>query len=381
MLSPPPTLAMALLPEGGVEQVIDVLEAQAARAIFTERSDKEELHKELFPALQTSQSTPNISKQSSASSSRTPLLPRRGSSPLRSGTASSTRSSRWFETRGSDHGDELTSMKDHDGAMRDLGLQRRTKMMEKQRWRNQKNSITTTTTTSSSPQKKKKKTKSDWRKDPTLSTDDTPSLTHDLSRMTMDKKWTAQYEQEKAGFASEALHNEVRLREVFAQTEGMGTPNIQRTAVCSELLWSLSSKFGRFKELHGLLVLEIFRSAYHNFDDDVSARSHFNVADFLRATPYYELIDGLQAEVRKLRFSLKKLTSLRDEVEIEAGKRNKVFMMAIHSWQTQVLRRMFQNWVAGANQQKRTRQLLRLRRLRIWFDAFKKRWLKSTCAL
>ena len=53
VLSPPPTLAMALLPEGGVEQVIDVLEAQAARAIFTERSDKEELHNELFPALQT----------------------------------------------------------------------------------------------------------------------------------------------------------------------------------------------------------------------------------------------------------------------------------------------------------------------------------------
>ena len=52
--------------------------------------------------------------------------------------------------------------------------------------------------------------------------------------MTIDNKWTLQYQMETSSFASEALQYEVRLREVFAATEGLGTPNIQRTAVAAE---------------------------------------------------------------------------------------------------------------------------------------------------
>ena len=162
-----------------------------------------------------------------------------------------------------------------------------------------------------------------------------------------------------------------------------GTPNIQRTAVCAELLWNLSKKFGRFSDLHALLVFEMMSSIYHRFDIDSDSDMHrndssnWNVSDFLNRTPYYELIDGLQATVRKLRSSLRKLTTLRDEVEEEAIKRNKVFSMSIKSWQDQLLRRMFQNWNQGTMMQKRMRQLLRLRRLRIWFNAFKKRWERS----
>ena len=124
-------------------------------------------------------------------------------------------------------------------------------------------------------------------------------------------------------------------------------------------------------------------SIYHRFDSDSDSDMHrndssnWNVSDFLNRTPYYELIDGLQATVRKLRSSLRKLTTLRDEVEEEAIKRNKVFSMSIKSWQDQLLRRMFQNWNQGTMMQKRMRQLLRLRRLRIWFNAFKKRWERS----
>ena len=35
---------------------------------------------------------------------------------------------------------------------------------------------------------------------------------------------------EKSSFSSNALQYEVRLREVFAATEGLGVPNIHRTA-------------------------------------------------------------------------------------------------------------------------------------------------------
>ena len=78
--------------------------------------------------------------------------------------------------------------------------------------------------------------------------------------------------------------------------------------------------------------------------------------------------------MRKLRHSLRKLNALRDEVEIEAGKRNKVFTMAIQTWQWQLRRRVFQNWRQASLLQKRTRQRLHIRRLRIWFDALKKRF-------
>ena len=213
-------------------------------------------------------------------------------------------------------------------------------------------------------------------------------MMHGLSRMTIDKKWKIQYEMEKSSFSSNALQYEVRLREVFAATEGLGVPNIHRTAIAGELLWKLSSKFGRFSELHGLLVYELLQSCYHRFDEDKLQQQEqpppssasppsFQTSDLLKRTPFYELIDGLQATVRKLRQSLRKLTALRDEVEIEAQKRNQVFSMAIVAWQGQLTRRNFQNWRQATLMSKRTRQLIRLRRLRIWFDAFKKRWRES----
>ena len=54
-----------------------------------------------------------------------------------------------------------------------------------------------------------------------------------------------------------------------------------------------------------------------------------------------------EREVRKQRKSLRKLEQIRDEAELQAEKRNKVFLMAIKSWQNQILLRMFENWKAG----------------------------------
>ena len=415
-----PNLAMSLLPKDDVARVVNVLEDRAARQIFTERSDQEEeqqqqqqqqqqqttrrrnnnqeeLHHDLLPALRASQSTPNLPTRRQRSSSSSPSRV-----PSRLGTSGSARSSRWFSsrsgTRGSiEDGTHQQKVLDPTQQLKDLGLQRRTQMLEEQRWKSKK--------------KKMSDTSSSWRNDTSISTKDTPSLQHALSRLTIDKKWTEQYKEEKARFSSAALHNEVRLREVFAATEGMGVPNVQRTAVCCELLWNLSSKFGRFADLHSLLVYEMMQSMYHRFDDDDDIndddvneidnsnnkldheddedhdrerrrrqqrqQQQWDVEHFLKKTPYYELIDGLQATVRKLRLSLRKLKKLRDEVETEATKRNKVFSMAIQAWQNQLMRRIFQNWSQATVMQKRTRQLLRLRRLRIWFDAFKKRWEQS----
>ena len=218
------------------------LEDRAARTIFTERSDKasnnnhdnDELHNELLPALRASQSTPTINTPRSRNS------PSR--SPSRLGTTDSRRSERWFDgsnpstaesmmgnknsnttktnTKNRNHNDINHNNIDHNSIddsfvqlqeLKDLGLQRRTKMIEKSRWKNKKNNN----------KNNNKIHQKDWRQDKSISTDDTPSLSHDLSRLTIDKKWTIQYNREKSSFASAALHNEVRLREVFAATEGM----------------------------------------------------------------------------------------------------------------------------------------------------------------
>ena len=76
--------------------------------------------------------------------------------------------------------------------LKDLGLQRRTKMIEKSRWKNKKNNN----------KNNNKIHQKDWRQDKSISTDDTPSLSHDLSRLTIDKKWTIQYNREKSSFVT-----------------------------------------------------------------------------------------------------------------------------------------------------------------------------------
>ena len=260
------------------------------------------------------------------------------------------------------------------------GAEQRAQALENRRFRNQKEKLAAKNTHS------KKKKSYDWRKDDDLGTHDTPSMEHSLLRASIDERWLRQYEEEQKMFVSEALHSELRLREVFVETAQLGLPNVQRTAVCVELLWRLSKKFGRFKDLHALLVVELARSVYHRFDvflahleskDRQDGAEQWPVKELVALTPFYELIDGLQATVRKLRHSLCKLNNLRDEVEVEAEKRNKVFTMAIETWQWQLRRRVFQNWRQASMLQKRTRQRLHQRRLRIWFDAFKKRFQET----
>ena len=361
-IEPPPGLALSLITNQTDKQfLVDILERKQATSIFSNVEEREQDVRrnpddQMLPTLRTSQSVPNQLKQTSED-------------------------------------------------FKQLSLQRRTQLLEEQRWRHNKNNVTDDDGDPASSSNKKtqnkknkyKKTK-DWRTDRSLSIEDTPSMMHGLSRVAIDKKWTMQYEIEQNNFSSTALQYEIRLREVFAATEGMGVPNIQRTAVAAELLWKLSAKFGRFSELHGLLVFEMLQGCYHRFDDAVSSSSSssaspptqehtskqtdrtdsFHMSHFLSMTPFYELVDGLQASVRKLRQSLRKLKALRDEVEIEANKRNQVFSMAILAWQGQLTRRSFQNWRAGVCLIKRTRTRLKSRRLRIWFDAFKKRWRESS---
>ena len=361
-IEPPPGLALSLITNQTDKQfLVDILERKQATSIFSNVEEREQDVRrnpddQMLPTLRTSQSVPNQLKQTSED-------------------------------------------------FKQLSLQRRTQLLEEQRWRHNKNNVTDDDGDPASSSNKKtqnkknkyKKTK-DWRTDRSLSIEDTPSMMHGLSRVAIDKKWTMQYEIEQNNFSSTALQYEIRLREVFAATEGMGVPNIQRTAVAAELLWKLSAKFGRFSELHGLLVFEMLQGCYHRFDDAVPSSSSssaspptqehtskqtdrtdsFHMSHFLSMTPFYELVDGLQASVRKLRQSLRKLKALRDEVEIEANKRNQVFSMAILAWQGQLTRRSFQNWRAGVCLIKRTRTRLKSRRLRIWFDAFKKRWRESS---
>jgi hypothetical protein len=375
-IEPPPGLALSLITNQKDKQfLVDILERKQATSIFNvderEQDARRNQDDQLLPTLRTSQSVPNQLNQNSKE-------------------------------------------------FKQLSLQRRTQMLEEQRWRHNKNNVTgdgdgdgnldpasSSNKKTQTKNKKYKKTK-DWRTDRSLSIEDTPSMMHGLSRVTIDKKWTMQYNIEQNNFSSTALQYEIRLREVFAATEGMGVPNIQRTAVAAELLWKLSAKFGRFSELHGLLVYELLQGCYHRFDDAVSSASSassasssstassaspptqehtskqtdrtdsFHMSHFLSMTPFYEHVDGLQASVRKLRQSLRKLKALRDEVETEANKRNQVFSMAILAWQGQLTRRTFQNWRAGVCLIKRTRTRLKARRLRIWFDAFKKRWRESS---
>ena len=151
-------------------------------------------------------------------------------------------------------------------------------------------------------------------------------------RTFIEDKWLKDLQAESEDFASEALFHEVRLREAFAATEGMGVPNIQRTAICLNQLWHLGSKFGRFAAMHRLLVREAMRSVYLRLDESAAEEKEFSTSSLLRLSPFYELIDGLRAEVRRLRYSRSKLSKFAMRLA-SSGKEHKVFNMAIKAWQ------------------------------------------------
>ena len=218
-----------------------------------------------------------------------------------------------------------------------------------------------------------------WRGDKRLNPDDTPSIEQDMMRILTSDELLQSYENEDKDFASLALYGEIKLREAFAGTRGMGIPNVQRTAICCHLLFKLNSQFGRYKDMHMIILIELMRSLYLHYDKllekhEKRSKDPWTVASILESTPFFELIDGLQAEVRKLRRSLNKLEQLRDDVELMAQKRNQVFQMAIRAWQMQVARRCFENWKASNRISKRQRSMLHRRRMQIWFSAWKK-WL------
>ena len=240
-------------------------------------------------------------------------------------------------------------------------------------------------------------TPTSWRRNKQLSTLKTPSLEHDLMRVLTTKEMLESFENEDKDFISLALYSEIKLREAFAGTRGQGIPNVRRTAICCHLLHKLNSQFGRYQDLHMVILVELMRSIYLHFDSRIDRSKHviekqklmgspgeaqekkvdvWSVASIIESTPFFELIDGLQAEVRKQRKSLRKLEQIRDEAELQAEKRNKVFLMAIKSWQNQILLRMFENWKAGTQMAKRQRSMLLRRRKQIWFKAWK-RWLEN----
>ena len=237
-----------------------------------------------------------------------------------------------------------------------------------------------------------------WRRNKQLSTLKTPSLEHDLMRILTTDELLESFENEDKDFTSLALYGEIKLREAFAGTRGQGIPNVRRTAICCHLLHKLNSQFGRYQDLHMVILVELMRSIYLHFDKRIdqskriveeqkmlnSPRKRANlktvdvwsVASIIESTPFFGLIDGLQAEVRKQRKSLRKLEQIRDEAELQAEKRNKVFVMAIKSWQDQIVLRAFQNWRAAQQMIKRQRSMLLRRRKIIWFKAWKK-WLEN----
>ena len=168
-IEPPPGLALSLITNQTDKQfLVDILERKQATSIFSNVEEREQDVRrnpddQMLPTLRTSQSVPNQLKQTSED-------------------------------------------------FKQLSLQRRTQLLEEQRWRHNKNNVTDDDGDPASSSNKKtqnkknkyKKTK-DWRTDRSLSIEDTPSMMHGLSRVAIDKKWTMQYEIEQNNFSSTAL--------------------------------------------------------------------------------------------------------------------------------------------------------------------------------
>ena len=192
--------------------------------------------------------------------------------------------------------------------------------------------------------------------------------------------WCMSYMTEEKCFKSMNLFAEMRLREALAMLDDSrgltdsSHPQPERAAICCDLLYKVTSIFGRYESLVKLLIDEVMCFVYSDFTDKSSneviepgspmrRKASVNARLFYDCTPYFTLHENL----------VRKFKALEEEVEeYEGSLKIKSHMDDGHSVLFDPQKRMIRTFIFNLwkrHSQQRRQEMSRHRRkhLRKWF--------------
>jgi hypothetical protein len=187
-------------------------------------------------------------------------------------------------------------------------------------------------------------------------------------------EWTWSAEKEEEHFKSFSIFSQMRLNEVLKTTEKYGLPNAPRSAICLDILSKLGKCFGRYGELHEVLLQEVLRMVYYKFDlMDIGKNGygHVTTKKLLETTPYFSKVNGLESSLYVAQMKCKRMSQLFRDTASQSEKRSRVVDRAINSWSTKLRRRLFENWRSQVHSTKHKLRLLKKRQLRLLFTKWK----------
>jgi hypothetical protein len=188
-------------------------------------------------------------------------------------------------------------------------------------------------------------------------------------------KWTTQSKEEESGFKSFSLFARVHLAETLKSTRSYGIPNIPRSACCIELLLKMGQLFGRYSDLHEVLMREVLRTVYYKFDEMLigskESLSSITAKMLMDTTPYFHKVNGLESKLFVAEMKANRYSDMFHSTEATAGKNARVMDRAISSWSAKLIRVMFLNWASTVSKTKHSLRMLKRRRLQILFRKWK----------
>ncbi len=188
---------------------------------------------------------------------------------------------------------------------------------------------------------------------------------------------------ENDNFESLALLCETRLNEAIAHTSLVeDLPDEYRTAVVCDIMLRLTPVFGRYDALVTVLIKELLRSIYGEFDNVLGSVQRGDTDALLNlGKPYFATLRRLEAEHTLTKSMLRNVQGKASNMENTLQRGQKTLQSVLRLWDGRHLEQYFKAWKSVLvnkivshnfveNQFKRAK-------LRIWFHGWRFRVLKG----
>mmetsp|Transcript_34875 Transcript_34875/g.110163 ORF Transcript_34875/g.110163 Transcript_34875/m.110163 type:complete len:1080 (-) Transcript_34875:312-3551(-) len=157
--------------------------------------------------------------------------------------------------------------------------------------------------------------------------------------------WLDSFEEEQASYNSTVLLAQVRMEEALKNTKGMGIPNTVRTKVVTQLMNAILAKFGRFRDITGLLFSELMLSVYQAPEER-------------DAEPYFLKYDRLKQDYHTLEAQQTLLQRELKQSEAKSNNRMAYARRTMANMLKRSLKQGFLLWKDGVEAKKNSRRQL-----------------------
>ncbi|GMH92728.1 hypothetical protein TrVE_jg12061 [Triparma verrucosa] len=195
-------------------------------------------------------------------------------------------------------------------------------------------------------------------------------------------RYTESMQVEKESYKSIALLCETRLQECIAHTSLVESlPDEYRTAVVCDIMLKLTPVFGRYDALVTLLVKEMIRSIYRDFDHVYRGPSTDPDMLLNMGEPYFAMHRTLHAEHTLQKKMLEHATKKSSHMENTMDRGKKAMKSVIRLWHSDKREQVFRAWKGLLRyrlvSRDYTNKLFIRAKKRIWFHGWRFRVLKK----